>query len=125
MDWKENQVVWFHFNYRGWGGSEVTVRKVGRKWVQLSNGYRVDKETGAADGGQYFSPGTAYPSKEDWIRKQRRQEAWTVLRLVIDQTYSIPESVDLQSIEDAATALGLREKFLEKLRERVADAKLV
>lgn len=44
-----------------WEGSRyaytLTIERVGRRWLTLDNGYRVDRQTLIADGGGYVSPG--------------------------------------------------------------------
>lgn len=50
----------------------VTAEKVGRKWVQLSNGHRINRETMRADAGHYTSPGRCYLSKDDYDNEMLR-----------------------------------------------------
>ena len=60
---------------------EVTVTKVGRLWVYLSNDYRIDTQTLQGDGNGYSSPGCCWLSKEAY---DDEVEARRVLSLIRD-----------------------------------------
>ena len=60
------QKLWYvpSYGYRR-DGHEVTVEKIGRRWVTLAgNCGRIDKGTLFLDGGQYTSPGRCWLSRE-------------------------------------------------------------
>jgi hypothetical protein len=63
---------------------EVTITSLGRKWAGLSGaGYinaRFDIHTGRMDGRGYSSPGTLWPSWEEYHREQERVAKQTRLR---------------------------------------------
>lgn len=64
------------------GGREpyyTEIEKIGRKWVYLTNGYRIEPDTLWADGGQYSTPGRCMASKE---LHDDEVEATRVLRIV-------------------------------------------
>lgn len=44
----------------------LTIEKVGNRWLTLSNGYRADKDTLEADGGNYSSPGRCWLSQQEY-----------------------------------------------------------
>lgn len=83
----------------------VTVEKVGRKWATLSNGHRIDLETHRADGGDYSSPGRAYPSEAVYVAEQLTNAAF--LKLKGKMGWSAPDGVKVQDIYEAARLLGL------------------
>lgn len=86
---------------------EVTVEKVGRAWLTLSNGHRVDKVTLKADAGGYNSPGTCWLSKEEYERSVRLQVAWTTLSRKLRDSWGVPDNVTLEDIKAAAMYLKM------------------
>lgn len=64
----EGQTLWLvPSRYRHSGEPrEVTITKVGRKWLTLNNGYRAAVDGLALDGGEYSSPGVCYLTREAW-----------------------------------------------------------
>ena len=81
------------------------VEKVGRKWITLTNGYRIDKETLVADGGRYSPPGCAWLSKKDYDDSIALTTAWLVFRTAVDRKHSVPEGVTLNQITNAHRSL--------------------
>lgn len=63
--------------YRKRQGYEVTVLKIGRKWVQISHHLRIDIKTMWVDGKGYASPGRCWLSEAEWWSEQCRQLAWS------------------------------------------------
>ena len=90
---------------------EVTVEKVGRVWLTLSNGHRVDKVTFKADAGEWTSPGTCWLSKDAYEHCARLLRAWTVLRCEVSNRWVIPNDVTLEDIKAAAMYLKLEIKI--------------
>lgn len=86
-------------------GSMVTITKVGRKWLQLSNGCRIDAETLIADGGKYSSPGTCYKDRAAREAVVAAQAAWSSLRHRMG--YTVPAGVTAEHIVHARRLLGL------------------
>lgn len=96
---------WCRYSSRNGHGEAVTITKVGRKWLELSNGHRVDKIRLVADGRGYSSPGTAYLSREEREAQVRLQDAWRRLRV---QMASVPgNGVTAERVAEAAKLLGL------------------
>lgn len=58
--YEEGEKLWLVLSRRHGGGREVTVTKVGRKWVTLDTGDRFDKNTGLLDGWGYTPMGWSY-----------------------------------------------------------------
>ena len=70
------QQLYYVSNNRRSSTQYVTIEKIGRKWIQLSNSHRVDKDTLIADGGNYSSPGRCYIDAEVYTKEQLRAAAW-------------------------------------------------
>lgn len=106
------QELWFVFsgNYSRRQPHATTVKKVGRKWAVLDNGYRVDIHSLVADGGGYNSPGSAYPNRDAYEMEQERRRLWSVLRQRIDRHYTVPDGVTAEQIKTAIAALNLDER---------------
>lgn len=88
----------------------VKVEKVGRKWVNLDNGYRFDKEAKYGmwvDGGEYSSPGRLYLSKEDYDKDCKKDSA---LRAINKRTemYRSREDLTLEDVLAAAKLLKVQ-----------------
>ena len=90
---------------------EVTIEKVGRVWLTLSNGHRVDKVALKADAGEWTSPGTCWLSKEAYEHCARLDRAWDALRRAVNNTWYIPDNVTLEDIKAAAALLKLEIKL--------------
>ena len=58
----------------------VTVEKIGRKWVYLSNHHRIDHETMEADSGGYSSPGKCYLSEQAYLNWLFIINEWSELK---------------------------------------------
>jgi hypothetical protein len=90
---------------------EVTVEKVGRVWLTLSNRHRVDKVTLKADAGEWTSPGTCWLSKEAYEHRARLTTAWGVFRRTASNVWDVPDGVTLEDIKAAAMYLKLEIKI--------------
>lgn len=87
----------------------VTIAKVGRQWLALSDGHRIDAVTLLADGGDYSSPGRCFLSREDWDAhnaNKNRFDAWIDLRVKMPNC--VPENVSAEDIAKARHLLGLQ-----------------
>ncbi len=93
------------YSNRKEAGSMVTITKVGRKWLQLSNGFRVDAGTLIADGGKYSSPGTCYKDRAAREAVVAAETAWSSLRHGMG--YTVPAGVTAAHIAHARRLLGL------------------
>ena len=96
---------WSPYSRRRGGGETVTITRVGRKWMELSNGHRVDKVRLVADGRGYSSPGTAYVSRADREAQVRLLDAWRTLRVRMEVMPG--DGVTTERIAEAARLLGL------------------
>lgn len=96
---------WGRYSSRNGRGEAVTITRVGRKWLELSNGHRVDKVRLVADGRGYASPGTAYLSREEREAQVRLQDAWRSLRAGMGSAPG--DGVTIERIAEAARLLGL------------------
>jgi hypothetical protein len=85
----------------------VEITKIGRKWAELNNGYRINTQTLRADGRQYTSPGRCYLCQEAWEAEKARIAAWEVFSSKIGRLYVCPSNVTLEQIEQASRLLGL------------------
>jgi hypothetical protein len=109
-EYKTGQTFWWVSNNNARTQSEVTVEKVGRVWLTLSNGQRVDKLTLKADGGSWASPGTCWPSKAEYDETVRLRTAWMSLRKQLNDSWEAPNNVTVEDIKAAAVYLKLEIK---------------
>lgn len=87
---------------------DVTITKVGRKWLELSNGYRVDKATLFADPGNYSPPGRCFVDKEKRLAEHAKQDAWNELHRRIAALTSrgrAPQQISMASIQQILVLL--------------------
>lgn len=104
----EGQKLWLVPSQRYMGGPyEVTITKVGRKWLTLNNGYRAAVDGLALDGGEYASPGVCYLTREAYEIEKALNDAWSKLRRDIDMARRAPNELTVQCIHDARKLLGL------------------
>lgn len=104
---QELHFEWSPYSSRKGRGEDVTITRVGRKWLELSNGHRVDKVRLVADGRGYSSPGTAYTSRADREAHVRLHEAWRRLR--IQMSAPPGDGVTAEQVAEAANLLGFPE----------------
>lgn len=97
------------FDERRHGHQNVTVRSVGRKWITLTNGRRVDKETMRVDGGVHSSPGKCWPSKAAWEGYRALRDFYQTFRRQLESNFELPEGVTPARMVVAAGALKMRE----------------
>lgn len=76
----------------------IKIQKIGRKWLTMEDGDRVDKNTMYIDGGKFSSPGRAYMSEEDYQLETQKNEAWEKLRSLI-RSRCTPEHLKIKHIE--------------------------
>lgn len=97
---KDQQVWWAEREPRRQNlNGYVTVTGVGRKWVYLSNGERIDSLTWHADARGYASNGRVWLSEADWRAQCERQQAWRALRKAVDQLWHAPAGLSTDEIE--------------------------
>ena len=104
-----NQTLWFvgaGRDNRSRGQGEVTVTKVGRKWIEVKGFYdcRIDVDTLQADGAGYSSPGRCYASEAAWREREGHRRAWVALRSAMPM--ACPDGVTLEQIVAASKLLG-------------------
>jgi hypothetical protein len=110
MGYKVGQPLWFKYDgYSSRSGvdQEVAITKIGRSWIYLNNGHRVDKETLIADGKGYSSPGKCYLSRMEYEYEKAINKEWSSLRRILDVYYKPPRCVTKESIQQARELLGL------------------
>lgn len=83
----------------------VTITKIGRRWMDISNGHRIDKQTLWADSGNYTSPGMCYASEADYLAKIEAERLF--LLLARRMGYHPQSGVTADDIRAAAALLGL------------------
>lgn len=88
------------------GARDVVVTKVGRKWAQLDNRYRIDIQTLEADGAGYTSPGRCYISRAEFEDEQRRNEVWSALRKAVNSHNRLPDTISTSQIESILKILN-------------------
>lgn len=74
----EGQKLWMVPRHRYMGEPrEVTITKVGRKWLTLDNRHRAAVDGLTLDGGEYMSPGVCYLTRQEWeIEKTLLGNRW-------------------------------------------------
>ena len=100
MEYTVGQKLWFAPTQK-WLGKprEVTIEKVGRKWLTLSNTYRVSVDDLTIDGGNASSPGRCYLSEEEHHNAIELAEAWRELGHKVFNRYVVPKGVTVETIE--------------------------
>lgn len=110
-EYKTGQTFWWVSSNNSRTQKEVTLEKVGRVWLTLSNGHRVDKLTLKAFAGEWTSPGTCWPSKAEYDKTVRLQTAWESLRRQLCNSWGgVPNNVTVEDIKAAAMYLKLEIK---------------
>lgn len=105
----EGQKLWMvpHQRYIG-EPREVTITKVGRKWLTLDSGHRAAVDGLALDGGGgYSSPGVCYLTREAWEADKALNDAWDKLRKDVELVRRVPNAIAVQDIYDARKLLRL------------------
>lgn len=99
MNYTVGQKLWYVPTDHRWGRqAEVTVTRVGRKWVELDSGRRVEIGKTHVDGGNYSSPGSLYESKEVYEASEALKEAWWELKRKMDNIRATPSHMTLEKI---------------------------
>lgn len=88
---------------------EVTVVKIGNKWVELSNREKVEKNSvrvhnSTGRGWSYL--GTLYLSKEDYEAKLALNKEWDCLRKRFEWSSHMPKNMTLEKIKQIEDLLG-------------------
>lgn len=98
-------VRWSRIGKAGDDGKEVTVISVGRKWIGLDNGKRVDAKTLKVEMRGYSDTDRCYPSRENYRHEYELNQEWEWLRHMIP--ISRPPGITLDSIQLIASVLQL------------------
>ncbi len=103
---KEGHPLWFvPKDQRRSKPREVCVTKVGRVWIELSNGMRCDA-TGRVDGGNYASPGHCHVSRSEYEYEVALQTAWSNFQQAVAKK-PMPGSMTLAALKQLSTTLGV------------------
>lgn len=110
-------------------GHEVTVMKVGRRWVVLDNGHRIDVDTWTADGGGYVSPGRCWPSEAAYVQETELEERWGQFHQYVATQYRAPAGCTKERIDAALRILHgapeHQEDLIARLRETLEAIKQI
>ena len=90
---------WLYVVWNRRGAHNARVGKVGRKWITLDTGDRVDLDTLEINDGNYTSPGRCYLSQEHYDRKKRRASAWSGLKFFVRDYDRPPSHLTTEAIE--------------------------
>lgn len=99
---KVGDKLWFQSHVRYKNSREVTVITVGRKWITLDNGFRINRETWTIDCGGYIAPGKMYRTQEEADAQIARTQRWVSIFRYICDRYNRPEHItddDLATLE--------------------------
>lgn len=100
---KVGQTLWYVPRWNG-NSREVTIQKVGRVWLTLSNGERCDMKL-MVNGNQ--SPnGRVYLSREAYEAEQALRKAWSAFAMLV-RGHRQPDGVTIEKIKQASALLGL------------------
>lgn len=100
------QKLWFVPNdTRRRPPSEVTITRVGRKWIETDSWYRFAIETLVADGKGYASPGRCYLSREEHERVAALARAWYEFRCKVNGQARVPDGVTIERVQQAEQLL--------------------
>lgn len=104
------QKLWFVPSQRYLGEpKEVSITKIGRKWLSVSNGMKISIDNLNADGGQYISPGTAYLNRGLYESDLRLNGLWKRLKLIVNAYAVPPDCMNEQKIQDILALLEFKE----------------
>lgn len=87
----------------------VTVKAIGRKWVTLSNGDKLEigsTRTSVPNWSQ--DERDVYQIPEHYHEAKRLQNAWLTLRNFMDRRYTPPQEVTTERINQALQLLGYK-----------------
>lgn len=90
----------------------VLVEKIGHKWIHVSNGKRLFRDSLTADGGAYISPGRCYLRLEDYQSERAHTIAWDALKKAVGNNLCAPDGVSTEQILQAMRLLGFVEPKL-------------
>lgn len=87
-------------------GRLVTIEKIGRKWLTIDRGRRVDKETLYIDSGGYAPQGRCWLSEEDYNQYTALHKTWQTFRdRVVECRYRGPDGMTVEKINQASAIL--------------------
>ncbi|ABX36063.1 hypothetical protein Daci_3425 [Delftia acidovorans SPH-1] len=82
--------------------AEVTITKVGRKWLTLSNERRIDIVTLKQEGGYY---GRCYLSAGEYEAGIERNHAWLKLRRQVGMFHTTPAHLTTEQVQQVSRLL--------------------
>lgn len=77
--------------------SEVTVKKVGRKWAYFGIHDKFDIQTGAIDG---YGGGRVYVSSAEYNQEQALEAVWAEIRNAVHRTWRRPEHLTVSDLAE-------------------------
>ena len=96
------QKLWFVPSSRHRTEYEVTVTKIGRKWITIGHD-RFDADSMWLDGGRYSSPGRVWLTRTDWEARKARDALWNTFWQMMNRQYRAPDhltTADIQALID-------------------------
>lgn len=102
------QKLWFVPAQRRNGQErELTIMKIGRKWLTMDNEDRVSIDDLIVDGGNYSSLGRCYVDRVAYEQEKTLKDAWTAFRQDADRMRQTPELATIEAIQQARKLLGV------------------
>lgn len=105
MELAVGQKLWFVPNRKRSNAREVTIAKIGRKWITTTedDAMRLDVKTLQADG---YWTGCAYLSQQHYEESEAIKKAWSDLCDKM-KWYNQPDGITVEEITEARNLLGL------------------
>lgn len=92
--------------YNNHRATEETITKIGRKWVEITEGrYRFDPRNMFLDGKGHNHPGKVYLSRAELNDKQERERLWRSITRRVRDVYSPPAYLTLEQLQQLAKLL--------------------
>ncbi len=102
------QILWYVPTQR-WNGEkrEVTITKIGSKWLTLNNGDRAEIDGLGVECKGYSDKARCYVDRVAYEEEQALKEAWTAFRQDTDRMRKVPKLATIEAIQQARKLLGV------------------
>jgi len=108
MEYTVGQKVWFESTARYINSREMSVTRVGRKWVEIGV-HKIEKGSNRLIGFDGNTIGTLHVSKEEAEAAKKLESEFSRLKGEVSTLWSTPNGVTLEKIAQVREILGLKE----------------